>query len=76
MFEQQTQDMHMYKAPAFPCDICSACGKTLTHCWAVLLPGAKDSLLAAYSTQTDQCGNQADIALRNVVMLLFHAMLS
>lgn len=51
--------MHMYKAQASPCDICSACGETLTHCWAPLLPGAEYSVLAAYCIQTEHCGNTA-----------------
>lgn len=32
-----TRDMHMYKAWAFLCGICRACGETLTHCWASIL---------------------------------------
>lgn len=65
--------MHMYKAQASPCDICSACGETLTHCWAPLLPGAEYSVLAAYSIQTQHCGNQVDITLRYGVIPRCHA---
>lgn len=63
----------MYKAQASPCDICSACGETLTHCWAPLLPGAEYSVLAAYSIQTQHCGNQVDITLRYGVIPRYHA---
>lgn len=53
----------MYKAQSFTCDISSAYGEALTHCWAPVLPGAKYCILAAYSIQTQQCGNQTDLAL-------------
>lgn len=35
-FWVNTWDLHMYKAWAFLCDICRACGEKLTHCWASL----------------------------------------
>lgn len=53
----------MYKALSFPSDICNACGEALSHCWAPLLPGAKYGMQAACSIQTEQWGNQTDLAL-------------